>query len=262
MPNLFDIKVVYSDFWEILKFLPVTLRLAGIAMVLGLVLGFVIAIIRIRKIPVLRQVTDVFISIIRGTPILVQLYVTYFGIPILLKYINYWNGTDFRVTLVPPIVYAIAALVLNQSAFYSVTIQSALQAVNKGEVEAAMALGMSGPQRMFRIIIPEAIELALPSLGNTIINLVKGTSLAFTCSVVEMTAQGKIIAGGNFRYFESYVALAIIYWLVTIVIERLINLVLKITSISEEPKGANGKKSWRDLFKKSAESVTVTGVGA
>lgn len=262
MPNLFDIKVVYSDFWEILKFLPVTLRLSVVAMLFGLVFGFVLAIIRMKKVPVLKQLTDVFISVIRGTPILVQLYITYFGIPILLKYINYWNGTNFRVTAVPPVIYAIVALALNQSAFYSVTIQAALQAVNKGEIEAAMALGMTGPQRMFRIIIPEAVELALPSLGNTIINLVKGTSLAFTCSIVEMTAQGKIIAGSNFRYFEAYVALAIIYWLVTIVIERLINLILKVTSIPEEPKGVHTKKTWRDFFKKNAESVTVTGVGA
>ena len=84
---------------------------------------------------------------------------------------------------------------------------------------------------MQRIIIPEAVEVAVPSLGNSLIGLVKGTSLAFTCAVVEMAAQGKIIAGRDYRYFESYVALAIIYWGVTIAIEygiKLIQLKIKI----------------------------------
>ena len=236
MPNLFDLGVVYDDFFELIKFLPVTLKIAFFAMIFGLAFGFLLAIIRLKKTPVLKQFTSVYISLIRGTPILVQLYVTYFGIPIFLKYLNYWNGWHIQVTGIPPIVYAIAALAFNQAAFYSVTIQSALEAVNKGEIEAAASLGMTGFQRMIHIIIPEALELALPSLGNTIIGLVKGTSLAFTCSIVEMTAQGKIIAGSDFRFFEVYVALGIIYWLVTIVIEHVLKGILKLTSVPEQPK--------------------------
>lgn len=235
MLNLFDWSVVYKDFWELLKYLPITMELTVVCMVFGLILGFLLAVIRIRRIPVLKRIVDFFISIIRGTPIIVQLYITYFGIPIALKYINYYNGTDFTVARIPAVIYAIVALSLNQSAYNAVTIQAALEAVNKGEIEAATSLGMSGKQRMFRIIIPEAIELALPSLGNTLIGLIKGTSLAFSCSVIEMTAAGKILAGNDYRYFEVYVALAVIYWLLTIVVEYAIQWIINFVTVPDSP---------------------------
>lgn len=238
MLNLFDFSVVYQDFWDMLAYLPVTLELTVISMLFGLAFGFLLAVIRMRRIFILKQLTDFFISIIRGTPVLVQLYITYFGIPILFKYINYYHGTNYAIAGISPIIYAIVALALNQSAYNAVTIQAALEAVNKGEVEAAVSLGMSGFQRMTRIVIPEAVELAIPSLGNTLIGLIKGTSLAFSCSVIEMTAAGKILAGKDYRYFEAYVALAIIYWILTIVIEQLIRLIVYLVKVPENP----GKK--------------------
>lgn len=243
MPNLFDIHIVYKDFWGILRYLPVTLKLTSGAMLLGLTLGFFIAVIRIKKIPLLTQFTTFYISIIRGTPTLVQLYTSYFGIPILIRYINYWNGTDIKLAAIPPFVYALIALALNQASLNAVTIQAALQAVNKGEIEAASALGMTGKQCMFRIIIPEATELAIPSLGNTLIGLVKGTSLAFSCGIVEMTAQGKIIGAADYRYFEAYVALAAIYWAITIFIERIIHKILQIVKVPDSPKKLSAQAS-------------------
>ena len=242
MPNLFDLSVVRSDFFSILKYLPVTLKLTVLAMVFGLLLGFLLAVIRMKKIPVLRQIIAVFISIIRGTPIIVQLYVTYFGIPIFLKYINYWYGVDIQIAAIPPIIYAVIALALNQSAMNAVTIQAALEAVNRGEIEAATTLGLSPAQTLFKIIVPEAVELAIPSLGNTLIGLVKGTSLACSCAIIEMTAQGKIVAARNYRYFEAYVALAVIYWLITILIESAIAFILKQVSIPANPDGTEKKK--------------------
>lgn len=233
MLNLFDIKVVGTDIAAMLKFLPVTLYLTLWSMVLGLLLGFVIAIIRIKKIKVLNQLAVVFISVIRGTPIIVQLYVSYFGIPIFLQYLNYWNGTDYNVAAIPPIIYAIAALALNQAAYNSVVISSALEAVDKGQVEAAQAIGMTGWQSLRRIVIPEAVEIAIQPLGNTLIGLIKGTSLAFSCSVIEMTAQGKILAGRDYRYFEAYVALAVIYWALVIVLEQIIRLISKAVKVPD-----------------------------
>lgn len=84
---------------------------------------------------------------------------------------------------------------------------------------------MTYPQALRRIILPEAIEVALPTLGNSLISIIKGTSLAFTCAVVEITAQGQIIAGKTYRYFEVYVSLAIIYWVITLIIEQLIRII-------------------------------------
>ena len=250
--NLFDFSVVYEDFWQILKFIPVTLELAAVAMVSGLVLGFLIAIVRMKKVPVLNQIAGVFISVIRGTPALVQLYITYFGIPILLKTINYHYGTDLAVAKVPPIVFAMVALSLNQAAYNSVTIRAALEAVNRGEMDAAASIGMTSRQRLFRIVIPEVVVLALPSLGNSIISLVKETSLAFSCSVIEMTAEAKILGGATYRYFEAYVALALIYWMITIVLERIINWIVKRVEVPEEVPEPGKKRRFRKAGVKAA----------
>lgn len=235
MLNLFDFSVVRRDFFAMLEYLPVTLMLTLWAALIGLLLGFLFAVVKIKKIPVLQQIIAFFVSFIRGTPVIVQLYLTYFGIPILIKYINYYQGTNYQITGIQPIIYAIAALGINSSAYNTVTIQSALEAVNKGEIEAAISLGLSGFQRMYRIVIPEAVELALPSIGNTLISLIKGTSLAFTCSVVEMTAAGKIMAGHDYRYFECYVALAVIYWLITVVLEVVLGFIIRLVKVPDTP---------------------------
>jgi polar amino acid transport system permease protein len=189
------------------------------------------------------QECGVFVSIIRGTPILVQLYLIYFGIPIALKYFNYSHGTEYNINAIPGIIFAMIALGFNQSAFDSETIRAALQSVDHGEIEAAKSLGMSGTQVLRRIIIPEAFAVALPSLGNSAINLIKATSLAFTCSVVEMTAQGKIIAGRNYRYFEIYCSLAIIYWVLTFILEKLVKYMENRIAVPVQLKerDANGK---------------------
>lgn len=234
MGTLFDFKLVFTQIPDLLEYLPVTLELAGISMVFSLILGLLIAVIRIKKIAVLTPLSSAYISIIRGTPVLVQLYVVYFGIPLILKVINARWGTNYNVNGVAPIVYAFVALSINESAFNAEIIRAALQSVNKGQIEAAHALGMTYPQALRRIILPEAIEVALPSLGNSLIGLIKGTSLAFVCSVVEMTAQGKIIAGRTYRYFEVYVSLALIYWVLTFIIERVIALIEKKIRVPEE----------------------------
>lgn len=234
MGTLFDFKLVFTQIPELLNYLPVTLELALISMVCSLLLGLLIAVIRIKKIAVLTPVSSVYISVIRGTPVLVQLYVVYFGIPLILKYVNARWGTDYSINGVAPIVYAFIALSINESAFNAEIIRAALQSVDKGQIEAAHALGMTYPQALKRVILPEAIVVALPSLGNSLIGLIKGTSLAFVCSVVEMTAQGKIIAGRTYRYFEVYVSLAIIYWILTFVIERAVSLLEKKIKVPEE----------------------------
>lgn len=235
MANLFDLRLVFSQIPKILSYLPVTLYLTLAAMLIGWMLGFVIAIVKKNKVPVLSQLAAVFVSVTRGTPIIVQLYLSYFGIPILLKYINYYQGTDYNINAIPSIIFAMVALGLNQSAFDSETIRAALTSVDRGQLEAAKSLGMSNFQVMRRIVFPQALIVALPSLGNSLIALVKGTSLAFTCSIVEMTAEAKILAGNNYRYFEAYCTLAIIYWLLTLLIEKGFYYLERKLQVPEQP---------------------------
>lgn len=234
MGKLFDFKLVFTQIPDLLKYLPVTLELAILSTFFGIIIGLVIAVIKIKQVKVLNKLAGIYISIVRGTPVLVQLYVAYFGIPMLFKYINLKTGADLQVANIPGFVYAVVALAMNQSAFDAEILRAALQSVDKGQIEAAQALGMTYGQALRRIIIPEALSVALPSLGNSFINAIKGTSLAFTCAVVEMTAQGKILSGRNYRYFEVYVSLAIIYWLITVIIESVLKLIEKKISIPDQ----------------------------
>ena len=151
-----------------------------------------------------------------------------------MKAINLHFGTQYNVNGVPSIIYAFIALALNESAFNAEIIRGALNSVGQGQIEAAHALGMTTWQTLKRIIIPEALTVAFPSLINSFIGLIKGTSLAFTCAVVEMTAEAKILGGRDFRYFEAYVALAVIYWLVTFVLEQISKRVEKRLEIPND----------------------------
>ncbi|MGN0316549.1 MAG: amino acid ABC transporter permease [Lachnospira sp.] len=234
MAKLFDFKQVFTNIPELLKYLPITLELALAATAIGLVLGLLLAIVKMKKLPVLSQLASLFISIVRGTPVLVQLYIVYFGVPMFIKYLNQKYGANLALADIPGFVYAVLALGFNSSAFSAEMIRSALMSVDKGQMEAASALGMTYGQSLRRIIIPEALTIALPTIGNSLISAIKGTSLAFTCAVVEITAQGKIIGGRNYRYFEVYCSLAIIYWLVTVVIEQILKFTEKKLAIPEQ----------------------------
>ncbi|MDR2096984.1 MAG: amino acid ABC transporter permease [Spirochaetaceae bacterium] len=222
MANLFDISLVFTQIPRILDALPVTLCLTLLSLICGLVIALAVAVVKIAKVPVLRQICSVYVSLTRGTPLIVQLYLTYFGIPLILRYVNYYNGTDFNINAVPPVVFALTALALNQGAYSSETIRAAILSVDKGQIEAAHSLGMTAGQLLRRVVIPQAFVIALPSLGNSLIVLLKETSLAFVCSVVDITAKAKIIAGNSYRFFESYCSVAIIYWIFTFVIEQLV----------------------------------------
>lgn len=234
MGKIFDFKLVFTQIPDLLKFLPVTLELAFFSVFIGLLLGLVLAIIKIKKIKVMNRLAAIYISLLRGTPILVQLYIAYFGIPMIFKYINFRFGTNFRVADIPGFVYAVFAMSLNQSAYNAETLRAALLSVDNGEIEAATAMGMTYFQTLRRIILPEAFTFALPTLGNTMISAIKNTSLAFTCAVVEITAEGKILGGITYRYFEVYVSLAIIYWIITIIIEQIIKFTEKKMAIPEQ----------------------------
>ncbi|WP_146553148.1 amino acid ABC transporter permease [Rummeliibacillus sp. SL167] len=221
MPNLFDYHYVLKGIPEIIKYLPITLEIVIISAFFALILGFILALIKINNIPILKPLVNIYISYMRGTPQLVQLYIAYYGIPILLQYTNYYFDKDYSINHIPSIIFVIVAFSFNEAAYASETIRAAIQSVDKGQVEAALSIGMSYPQTFFNIILPESLIVAIPSLGNIFIGLLKGTSLAFVCAVMEMTAASQLIASRNLRHFEMYIALSIIYWGLTIIFSRI-----------------------------------------
>lgn len=233
MEKLIDFKLVFTEIPKLLEYLPTTLLITFVSMIIGLIIGLLLAVIKIDKIPVLSQIAAVFVSFIRGTPIIVQLYLTYYGIPIVLKYINYYRHTNLSVNAIPSLAFVLLAFALNESAYNSENIRAALLSVDKGEIEAARSLGMNQWQVLKRVTIPFATVVALPTLGNAFIGLMKNTSLAFVASVVDLTAEGQIIAGSNYRYFEIYLSLSIIYWILTIITERILKVLENRLTIFE-----------------------------
>ncbi|MCR4727664.1 MAG: amino acid ABC transporter permease [Lachnospiraceae bacterium] len=237
--DYFSFKLVWDRFPELIKKIPITLELAGLAFLVSVVVGLLIAVARYKKVKVLAKVATGFLSIMRGTPMLIQLYVAYYGIPAILRIFNSW-GANIDVNIIPKIVYAFIALGLYQAAFTSETFRAALESVDNGEIEAGTAMGMTYGQILKRIIIPEALENALPGIGNSLIGLIKGTSLASTCGIIEITYQNQILAGRDYRYLEGYVALAIIYWIITVIFERIFKFIEKKIKIPDQPKAVEG----------------------
>ncbi|MNI63559.1 putative amino-acid permease protein YxeN [compost metagenome] len=135
--------------------------------------------------------------------------------------------TDFSIGAMPKIIFVIVAFSFNEGAYISEILRAAIESVDEGQLEAAYSIGMSYPQAFFHIVLPEAMIVAIPSLGNQFISLIKGTSLAFVCAVIEMTAAGKLVSSRNLRFFETYIALSIIYWAITIILSRVLIMIEK-----------------------------------
>lgn len=201
---------------KIVERLPVTLTIMVLSLLFGLLLGLVIAIVRIQKKPVSYAIATFYLSFMRCTPTLIQLFLIFYGLPQLLKVfnidINGWNR----------VVFAVITFSLHSSAFLSEVIRASYLAVGVGQQEAAYSVGMSSFQAIRRIILPQAFYVALPNLGNNLIMLLKETSLAFTIGITDIMGQVSIILGNNFgtNLFEVYIIISIIYWVICIAIEK------------------------------------------
>lgn len=232
--KIFDPSFMISSIPRILEALPVTLELTIVSAFFGLLLGFGLALAKINKPRVLTPICTFFVSFMRGTPQLVQLFLAYYGLPLIVKAINAYLGTGFNINNVPAIVYAFVAFSLNESAYFSENIRAAILSVDRKEIEAAKSVGMTGAQTMIRIILPEAIVVAIPNLGNSIISLLKGTSLAYTVTIMDVMGTAKAVAGRNLRYFEVYIAVSLIYWACSLILEQLVRIIEKKTNILEK----------------------------
>lgn len=216
-----DFEFMLQAFPSILKGLPMTLFLTVVSMLLGTVIGFVVAICRVFRVPVLRQIAAVYISFIRGTPMIVQIYLVYFGIPTLLSAANAYFNLSLNVYDVYPVTYAILAFSVNMGAYLSESIRAALESVGKGQMEAGHSVGMTTMQTMRSIILPQAAVVAFPTFANHFLELLKGTSLAFSMMVIEIMAMAKLEAADSLRYIEAYADASIIYWVTSLIFERL-----------------------------------------
>ncbi len=217
--NLFKPSAILDGMWRIIPNIPTTLEIAAVAAVIGIIMGFLLALVRIKKVPGLAQLATLYISFMRGTPLLVQIFLSYYGIPVLLNIMNYELGTSFNINKIPGMVFVFVAFSLNEAAYMAEAVRAAILSVDRKDIEAAYSIGMTGSQTMRRVILPQAMIVAIPNLGNSIISLVKSTSLAFTIGVMDMMGRAKVVAGNNMRFFEVYIGLALLYWVMCILIE-------------------------------------------
>jgi putative S-methylcysteine transport system permease protein len=188
----------------ILRYVPLTLAMAVGAMAIGLVLAAVLAIVRVFRVPVADRFVAVFISFFRGTPLLVQLFLFYYGLPQVFSVLTSIDG----------VTAAVMGLTLHFSAYMAESIRAAILGVDRSQWEASQAVGMTELQMMRRIILPQAARVAAPTLLNYFIDMIKSTSLAFTLGVTEMMGAAQKEAAGSFKYFEAFLVVAIIYWII------------------------------------------------
>ncbi|MDC7714648.1 amino acid ABC transporter permease [Vogesella sp. LYT5W] len=184
-----------------------TLLFAVSSMVLGLALGFAVALVRIAKVPLLSQLAALYVSMMRGTPLLVQIFVIYYGLPSV--------GIEFE-----PVTAGILALTLNVAAYLSESLRGAMAGVERGQWDAALSLGLGWWQAVRFVIAPQAVRLAVPSLANSLISLIKDTSLVSVITVSELMMATKDVIAQTFQPLPLYLMAAAIYWVLSAAFEQ------------------------------------------
>ncbi len=210
-------------FPKIIKYLPVTLKVAAVSAVFGLLLGMILAIIRIYKIPLLEQIAVVFTSFLRATPPNVLLLAIFFAIPFLFRDICL-ALFHFDINRMDLFIYVAVAYSVMNSAFFAELIRASVLGVEKGQTEAAYSIGMNKKQTFIRIILPQAFHIALPELGNIMVNIVKNTSLAYLVGIVDLMGAVNLASIESFHPLEGYVDVALIYLVLSLVIEQFFKL--------------------------------------
>jgi polar amino acid transport system permease protein/octopine/nopaline transport system permease protein len=220
MESLF---LIASFIPDLLRALPLTLMLTAIAGVLGLAIGTFVALGRLSPWKIVAWPCNGFGFAFRGTPLLVQLYLIYYGLGEILP------GTWVRYSALWPYLrdglwYAIIVLMLNQASYNAEVIRGAIRAVPKGQIEAARAIGMSKGRMLRRIILPQAFRHCLPVLTSDIIILLKSTSLASTITVMEMMGTARFLQRQSLHIFEPLIAAGLLYFIVVFSLTRLMNI--------------------------------------
>lgn len=194
----------------------VTLQLTSFSILLGMVGGSLLGIARLSSISLLRWLTRAYIDFFRGTPLLVQIFMIYFGIPALAQAF----GISIRFDRFPA---AVLALSLHSSAYIAEIVRAGIQSIETGQSEAANSLGMGAVQTMRYVVFPQALQRMIPPLGNEFITLIKDTSLVAVIGFEELFRRGQLTVAENYRAFEIYTAVALVYLVLTLLSSHAFN---------------------------------------
>ncbi|HAH97115.1 MAG TPA: ectoine/hydroxyectoine ABC transporter permease subunit EhuC [Firmicutes bacterium] len=212
--------MLWSNFPYLLKGAVVSLQVTVFSIIFGIILGLFVALGRLSGARIIRFVCAAFVEFIRGTPLLVQIYIVYFALPQL--------GVQLD-----PIPAGVLAIGINSGAYNSEIFRGGIQSIDKGQTEAARSQGMTYWQTMRYVILPQALRRIIPPLGNEFVTLIKDSSLVSIMSVHELTFRAKLVAARTYNYFTMYIGTAIIYFIMTFITSKLLGLLERRLRISD-----------------------------
>ncbi len=222
---ILDFKFMVDTFLLALSGIPTTLALTFGTLVVSVPLGFLIAVVNRNRVPGLSLIARLYISFVRGTPVILLIFLIYNSLPnLLFNLFKAWHISNIDIYSVNNIFYAFAIFIITETAVLAEVFRSALSTVNKGQLEAAWSVGLTSLQAYRRIIIPQALVSAMPVLCSSTTDLIKMTSLAFTMTVLDITAIAKIQASMQLSYIEAYLDIFLLYLIIITVVEKLFKL--------------------------------------
>ena len=212
-------KFLWDTFFVALSGVPIALFVTLVALLIALPAGFLLALSRINKIPVVHRFAQVYVSFVRGTPVIIQIFIVYSSVPLLLDSIFERYNIGMNIYDVNPIWYAFIVFSFNTTAILIEVFRSALKTVEKGQLEAAHSVGLTNFQAFRRIIIPQVLVVSMPNICTATVNLIKATSLGYAMSLQEITLKAKVAANVGYNYVEAYLDIFLVYLILCSVVE-------------------------------------------
>ncbi len=206
----FDMDLVFNSFPLLLVGAGVTIQITVLSTAIGFVIGLIVGVARISHVRLLRMLAEVYVEFFRGTPLLVQIFLFYFALPVL---------TGQRIDT---FIAAISACGINSGAYVAEIFRAGIQSVDDGQMEAGRSLGMTWLQTMRYIIVPQAFKRVIPPLGNEFIAMLKDSSLVSVIGFEELTRRGQLIIAKTYGSFEIWMSVAVIYLVMTLTISRFV----------------------------------------
>ncbi|MBW7570042.1 amino acid ABC transporter permease [Succinivibrio faecicola] len=210
-----DFEFVKNSLWLLLTGAIVTLEITLVAVSFGVLIGLFVGMAELSSYRLLRIPAKVYVDIIRGTPLLVQIFIIYFALP---------NIINMRIE---PYIAAVVACSINSGAYVAEIFRSGIQSIDKGQFEAGRSLGLTWSQTMKMIVVPQAFRRTIPQLGNEFIAMLKDSSLVSVIGFEELTRKGQLIIAATYRSFEIWAAVAVIYLVMTLTISRFVSYLEK-----------------------------------
>lgn len=214
-----NMEFLIDTFFVALSGVPITIGVTVVALLVALPAGFFLALLRINRIPVLHRLAQVYISFVRGTPIIIQIFIVYSSMPMLLSSFFAKYDIGLKVYEIHPIWYAFIVFSFNTTAILSEVFRSALSTIDKGQLEAAQSVGLTTIQGYTRIVIPQALVVAVPNICTATVNLIKATSLGYAMSLQEITLKAKVAANAGYNYVEAYIDIFLVYLILCSIVE-------------------------------------------